>query len=672
VPHTSAKTKTILALSILVALTLLVTSPGSEFAIAQTPTVVATNPNFNISANPSSFIVLAGSTQGSTIKLTSIAKYNGTVNLSDSTTNTGVTASFGSTSLIVKYNQAPTTTLTIVVASTTVSGQYNVIVTGKSTDGSLTHAISISVEVVKPDFAISAFPSWFSIVAGTTLTSTIKVSPVQRFNGTVNLSCSPDTGVTAKLASSSVSIKFNQSATTTISIGVPSTASAGKYNIIVTGQNSGGTLSHSVNIVLQVIQPDFSINTFPSSLSIAAGYTGTSLIRLYSLDRFNGTVSLTATPPAGWSKPLFARSTLKLTYNNNNSTEVTISVPAQASPGQYPVTITGQSTSGIIHSTTLNVRVLNPNFVMYASPSSLNIVSGTKENSTIHVYGTDRFNGTVTLSASSPTGWSTPTFLLSSLWIDYAHSNSTVLSISVPSGTPSGQYIVTVGGLSGLTTHAIALKVQVLNPDFSMSAAPSTLYLIAGTSGGATIHLNPINRFNGTVTLTAQSPKGWTTPTFLQPQVTIDYAHSGSTVMTVSVPQGTFDGKYEITVTGTSGKLSHTITLTVQVITPAIALQASPSLTTIPSGSAGNITIYVVALGRYNGTITMSATPPDSWTTTFYKPTLTVAYNQSTNSTKLQIAVPTGTAPGKYTMCNNPLEPNKPLQWNSNPDRPIT
>ena len=45
------------------------------------------------------------------------------------------------------------------------------------------------------------------------------------------------------------------------------------------------------------------------------------------------------------------------------------------------------------------------------------------------------------------------------------------------------------------------------------------------------------------------------------------------------------------------------VTITVQVITPDIALEASPSLITITAGSTGSTTISVVALGRYNGSL---------------------------------------------------------------------
>jgi len=158
-----------------------------------------------------------------------------------------------------------------------------------------------------------------------------------------------------------------------------------------------------------------------------------------------------------------------------------------------------------------------------------------------------------------------------------------------------------------------------------MYTSPSNLYLIAGTTGNSDNYLQsnrPVQRNNypnnpGTRRLVN------TLPTTLA----IDYAHHGKTTLSISVPLGTFDGKYSITATGTCGALTRSVTITVQIITPDIALQSSPSLTTIRGGAAGNVTIGVVALGRYNGTITLSATGPDGWTATFYKPTFNVAYN---------------------------------------------
>jgi uncharacterized membrane protein len=182
-----------------------------------------------------------------------------------------------------------------------------------------------------------------------------------------------------------------------------------------------------------------------------------------------------------------------------------------------------------------------------------------------------------------------------------------------------------------------------------MYASQANLYLIAGTSGKLTITCNPTNRFNGTISLAVQGPSGWAN-SFLPTSVVVDYAHGAKAELTISVPQGTFDGKYTVTATGTSGALTHSVTVIVQVITPDIALQSSPSLTTIAGGSAGNVTISVVALGRYNGTITLSATAPVGWSTMFYRPTFSVAYNHTTGASRMQISIPEGTGPGKYSI----------------------
>ena len=393
--HIPSKTKTFIVLSLIAAILLLTCLSNVNYASAQinaspNPTSTITTPNFSMSVSPAYFTILAGNPQTSTIKLYSISRYNGTVNLSATSTNSAITPKLTLTTLLVKYNQSPTTTVTITIPTTVGSGQYNVIITAKSSDGSLTHSASISIKVINPNFCLSASPSYFTIVAGTTVTSTLKISPIQRFNGTVHLSCSADTGVTANLASPSVSIKYNQSATTTIGLSVPTNVAAGKYNALVTGQNTDGSLTHSINIYLQVIHPDFSIYASPSWLSIASGKSGTSLVRLYSQGRFNGTVSLTAQSPNGWANPVFAHTSLVLNYGGNNGSLITISVPPQTISGQYTLTVSGKNTSGISHSATLTIQVLNPNFGMSASPSGLSIVSGTKATSILNLHTINR------------------------------------------------------------------------------------------------------------------------------------------------------------------------------------------------------------------------------------------------------------------------------------------
>ena len=100
------------------------------------------------------------------------------------------------------------------------------------------------------------------------------------------------------------------------------------------------------------------------------------------------------------------------------------------------------------------------------------------------------------------------------------------------------------------------------NQDFTISASATTLIIRAGFSGTSTITVAPINGFGDTVTLTASTGSGLTA-TFNPSQVS---GGTGKSILTVKVASQMRTGTYTISVTGTSGSLTHAISLTIRVI----------------------------------------------------------------------------------------------------------
>jgi subtilase family serine protease len=98
------------------------------------------------------------------------------------------------------------------------------------------------------------------------------------------------------------------------------------------------------------------------------------------------------------------------------------------------------------------------------------------------------------------------------------------------------------------------------NPDFTISASPTSLNVRTGSSGTSTITISSLNGFAGTVTLSASASSGLTV-TFNPTQI----SGSGTSTMTVRASSYVRAGSYTITVKGTSGSLSHTTTVTVTV-----------------------------------------------------------------------------------------------------------
>src|SRR5207249_182231 len=110
----------------------------------QSYTFITAAGDFTISASPSSLSVYQGSSGSTTITLSSVNGFSGTVSLSSSAPS-GLSVSSSPSSCTVPSNGSCSSTSTISAAPSMATGTYTVTVTG--TSGSLVHSVSISVTV---------------------------------------------------------------------------------------------------------------------------------------------------------------------------------------------------------------------------------------------------------------------------------------------------------------------------------------------------------------------------------------------------------------------------------------------------------------------------------------------------------------------------------------------
>jgi uncharacterized membrane protein len=329
-----------------------------------------------------------------------------------------------------------------------------------------------------------------------------------------------------------------------------------------------------------VVNSDFQIVAYPSYLSISAGSSGNSTILLRPINGFSGIVSLSAVCPSGWAAS-FSPSELSVTngynyysyyYGAYNWSTLSIAVPSDAAAGKYTILITGTSGS-LTHSVNVTVTVVRPDFKLSAAPPYLSVVAGSTRNSTIMVMPLNMFSGAVSLSASVPAGW-TATFVSDSLSITngysgyhgyFGNSNWSTLSITVPSDAAVGKYTVVVTGTSGSLTHSVNITVNVVSPDFQLYVFPSYLSVSNGSTGNASVLVAPLYGFNGTISLSASIPENWTA-SFDQSQLSLTNGYYYNwTVLSLTVPSDAAAGTYTVVVTGTSGSVTHSVNVTVTV-----------------------------------------------------------------------------------------------------------
>jgi len=207
------------------------------------------SPSFTLSDSPSSLTITQGSSGTSTITVTDLNGFSGSVTLAASGLPSGVTASFGT-------NPATATSvLTLTASSTATTGTATVTI--KGTSGSLTATTTIALTVnapATPNFTIGASPATLTINQGSNGTSTITITSQNSFNSAVTLSATGvPSGVTSAFSTNPVTPAANGSVTSTLTLTASSTATTGAATVTVTG--TSGTLTHSATIALTVNSP---------------------------------------------------------------------------------------------------------------------------------------------------------------------------------------------------------------------------------------------------------------------------------------------------------------------------------------------------------------------------------------------------------------------------------
>jgi len=102
-------------------------------------------------------------------------------------------------------------------------------------------------------------------------------------------------------------------------------------------------------------------------------------------------------------------------------------------------------------------------------------------------------------------------------------------------------------------------------PDFSIASSPTSLTIQKGSSGTSTITITSMNGFNQPVQLTKSGVPSGVTATLNPTQVTPPVGGSTTSTLTVSVGTTATPGNYTLTVTGTSGALTHSTYISLEV-----------------------------------------------------------------------------------------------------------
>jgi uncharacterized membrane protein len=264
----------------------------------------------------------------------------------------------------------------------------------------------------------------------------------------------------------------------------------------------------------------------------------------------------------------------------------------------------------------------SPDFTLSASPASQSVIQGSSVSYSAIVTGQNGYVGTVSFTVGGlPAGASftaSPTSITS--------SGTTTIAIATSATTPTGTYPLTITGSDGVLSHtaSVTLIVNTSAPaDFTISATPSSQTVAAGVNAGYQVNVGSVAGFNGLVNLSVSvSPVVTDGPgASISPS---SVTGSGLSALTVTTVNTTPAGTYTFTITGTSGGLVHTTTVSLVVNaqgTGDFSISSATNTITVKRGQSGSLPVTITAQAGFTGTVTFSVSGLPSLVTGVFAPT---------------------------------------------------
>jgi hypothetical protein len=235
-------------------------------------------------------------------------------------------------------------------------------------------------------------------------------------------------------------------------------------------------------------------------------------------------------------------------------------------------------------------------FTIAASPASLTVTQGSSGSSTISITPQNGFSDSVILTASDlPSG-------VTASFDPATATTSSTLTLTASGNAAVGAASMTVTGTSGSLTHQTHITLAVNPaPSYTLYASPSSLSVVQGSQVFSTVTVNPLNGFSGAVNLSASGLPSGVTASF-NPANT-----AGNSTLQLSASAVAVTGTFDVTVTGTSGGVSASTTISLTVMAgPNFSLSASPSSLSVARGSNGTTAITITPSNGFSGSVTFS------------------------------------------------------------------
>lgn len=425
----------------------------------------------------------------------------------------------------------------------------------------------------------------------------------------------------------------------TLTITTSTTTPPGVYPLTISANS--GLIDRNLNLTLTVGALPFSITATPASQTVIGSGTAVYQVTVTPNGGFSGPVNLSG--PTGLPPGATATYSPTTLANGGGTSTLTVTTSASTPAGTYTLNarVTG---NGVTRTTPVTLVVdKTQDFGIAVTPQAAGIFAGETAEYTVTTSAINGFGGNVTLSISGHPNGTTPTFTVNPI----AGAGTSTLRIPTSATTMPGDYDITITGTGGGKTHSetVLLSISAPPPDFTVTVAPNTQSAPAGGSASYPIATTAVSGFTGMVGLSVSGLPTGANATF----VTSPLSPGTGATMAVAVNSATAPGTYPLTVTGTSGGLTHSkaATLTVTAAPPSdFMLSVDPTGMSVPRGNGGIALLSTHSPGGAFNPIdlTVSGVPAG------VEVTLDATTVYSGSDVNVYLGVATSTAPGTYTI----------------------
>jgi hypothetical protein len=276
-----------------------------------------------------------------------------------------------------------------------------------------------------------------------------------------------------------------------------------------------------------------------------------------------------------------------------------------------------------------------PDFTLTSSTPSKTVTQGSSATYSFSIAPINGFTGQVNLSVSGLPAGAGGTFSPNPV------TGSSTLTVTTGASTPANSYSLTITGASGTLSHAVSVSMTVTaqsGPDFTLTSQTPTKTMQQANTSSYSFAITPMNGFTGQVNLSVSG-----LPTGAAGTFSPNPAASAST-LTVTTGPSTSAGSYSLKITGVSGTLTHSTTVSLNVTVQDFTLTSSTSGQTAQGGTA-SYSVTITPMNGFTGQVNLSVSGLPTGAGGVFYPNPAAA-----NSYTLLVSTASNTPQGSYSL----------------------